>query len=90
MPASKSQQRAVAKYMKNNYDEIKMRVPKGHKAEIEAHAQSMGESLNGFMNRAADETMERDGEPQSTQSQPQGGAQPSDRPEAIAESGTEK
>lgn len=30
-PASKAQQRAVAKYMKNNYDEIKVRMPKGKK-----------------------------------------------------------
>lgn len=62
MPASKAQQKAVAKYMKNNYDEIKVRVPKGHKAEIEAHADSKGESVNGFVNRAIDETMKRDGE----------------------------
>jgi predicted HicB family RNase H-like nuclease len=62
MPASKSQQKAVAKYMKNNYDEIKVRVPKGHKAEIEAHAQGENESLNGFINRAIDETIKRDGE----------------------------
>ena len=32
MPASKAQQKAVAKYMKNNYDEIKIRVNKGTKA----------------------------------------------------------
>ena len=34
MPASKAQQRAVAKYMKNNYDELKVRVPKGDKDKI--------------------------------------------------------
>lgn len=60
MPVSKAQQRAVAKYMKNNYDELKVRVPKGHKDIIKAHAESKGESLNGFVNRAIDETMERD------------------------------
>lgn len=60
MPASKAQQRAVAKYMKNNYDELKVRVPKGDKDKIKAHAESKGESLNGFINRAIDETMERD------------------------------
>ena len=27
-PASKAQQKAVAKYMKNNYDELKVRMPK--------------------------------------------------------------
>lgn len=60
MPASKAQQKAVAKYMKNNYDEIKLRVPKGEKEKIKSHAESNGESINGFVNRAIDETMERD------------------------------
>lgn len=35
-------------------------MPKGHKAEIKAHADSQEESVNGFINRAIDETMERD------------------------------
>ena len=60
MPASKAQQRAVSKYMKENYDEIKVRVDKGNKEKIKSHAQARGESLNGFINRAIDETMERD------------------------------
>lgn len=62
MPASKAQQKAVSKYMKENYDELKVRVPKGKKDIIKAHATEQGESLNGFVNRAIDETMERDGE----------------------------
>lgn len=60
MPASKAQQRAVNKYMKENYDEIKIRMPKGKKELIKAHADAHGESVNGFINRAVDETMERD------------------------------
>lgn len=60
MPASKAQQRAVAKYMKNNYDEIKIRIAKGEKDKIKAHAETKGESVNGFIKRAIDETMERD------------------------------
>ena len=31
MPVSKAQQKAVSKYMKENYDEIKRRIPKGKK-----------------------------------------------------------
>lgn len=62
MAVSKAQQKAVAKYMKNNYDEIKVRVEKGRKAELQAHAEAKGESLNAFMNRAAEETMLRDNE----------------------------
>lgn len=61
MPASKAQQRAVNKYMRENYDEIKVRVEKGQKDIIKAHAEARGESVNGFVNRAIEETMERDG-----------------------------
>ena len=60
MAVSKAQQKAVAKYMKNNYDEIKVRVEKGRKAELQAHAEEQGESLNGLNVRAVDETIERD------------------------------
>ena len=60
MAVSKAQQKAVAKYMLNNYDELKIRVPKGKKDVLKAHAQSKGESLNSFVNRAIDETVERD------------------------------
>ena len=62
MTVSKAQQKAVAKYMKNNYDELKIRVQKGRKDIIKAHAEKNGESVNGFVNRAIDETMQRDGE----------------------------
>ena len=60
MTATKAQQRAVNKYMKENYDEIKVRTEKGKKGRIKAHAESQGESVNAFINRAIDETIERD------------------------------
>ena len=50
MAVSKAQQRAVAKYMAANYDEIKIRVPKGRKADLEAYAKERGESINAVMN----------------------------------------
>ncbi len=62
IPASKAQQKAFTKYMKENYDEIKVRMPKGRKAAIKFHAEEQGESVNGFINRAIDETIERDSE----------------------------
>jgi len=62
MPASKAQQRAVSKYMKENYDEIKVRVEKGKKEIIKAHAESTGESVNAFIQRAISEAIERDKE----------------------------
>lgn len=41
-------------------DNITLRVPKGAKDKIKAHADSMGESLNAFINRAIEEAMIRD------------------------------
>lgn len=49
-PTSKAQQKAVNKYIKNNYDSLRIVVPKGRKTAIEAHAQSKGESVNGLVN----------------------------------------
>jgi len=60
MPVSKAQQKAVHKYVKANYDRLELTMPKGKKDAIRAHAESRGESLNAFINRAVDETMERD------------------------------
>ena len=61
MPASKANQKAVAKYMKANYDDIKVRVPKGERDIIKAHAEKHdGGSVNGFIQRAIKETMQRD------------------------------
>lgn len=60
MPVSKAQQRAVSKYMKENYDVYQIRMPKGQKDIIKAHAEAHSESVNGFINRAIEETMQRD------------------------------
>lgn len=42
------------------YDRINLTVAKGQKETIQAHAADQGESVNGFINRAIGETMERD------------------------------
>ena len=39
---------------------IELKVKKGRKDLIKAHAESKGESINGFVNRAINETMERE------------------------------
>lgn len=44
------------------YDRINVAVPKGRKDIIKAHAEKNGESVNGFVNRAINETIQRDGE----------------------------
>ncbi len=60
MATTKAQQKAVDKYVKANYDRIEFKAPKGRKAEIKAHAEAYGESVNSFIGRAIKETMERD------------------------------
>ena len=57
---SEAQKKAVAKYNAANYDQILLRVEKGKRATITQHAESQGESLNAFINRAIEQTMERD------------------------------
>lgn len=60
MPISEAQRKAVAKYNAANYDRVELRLKKGQKDIIKAHAESRGESLNNFVSRAISETMERD------------------------------
>ena len=62
MSVSKAQQKAVSKYMKENYDVYQIRMPKGKKDTIKAHAEARGESVNGFINRAINNQMEQDKE----------------------------
>lgn len=58
----KASTRAQNKYIQKAYDRINLTVEKGKKDAIKAHAESKGESVNGFINRAIKETMEREGE----------------------------
>lgn len=51
---------AKNKYNAANYERIYIMVSKGQKDKIKAHADSTGESINGFVNRAIDETIQRD------------------------------
>lgn len=60
MPASKAQQRAVTKYVKNRYDRFGLTMPKGRLDGIKAAAAAQGESVNGFINRAIDSQIARD------------------------------
>lgn len=43
-----------------NLDRVSIAMPKGKKDIIKTHAEGRGESVNAFINRAIDETMERD------------------------------
>ena len=54
------QTRAKNKYNAKAYDSLRIVVKKGKKDKIKTFADSKGESINGFVNRAIDEAMERD------------------------------
>ena len=61
MPVSKAQQKATAKYKKENYGKIQLLIsPKEKKEKIKAHAAEHNESLNAFINRSIDNQIERD------------------------------
>lgn len=49
MPVSKAQQKAVNKYMAENYDRINLVVPKGRRDELRAQAEAAGKSLNAYL-----------------------------------------
>ena len=46
----KASTRAKNKYNAANYDSLRIVVPKGRKAAVEAHAKERGESVNGLVN----------------------------------------
>lgn len=48
------------KWDANNLDRMSIAVPKGMRDTIKAHAESQGESVNAFINRAISEAMTRD------------------------------
>lgn len=50
------------KWNAENYERVNLILLKGKKEPVKAHAEQRGESLNGFINRAIDETMQRDNE----------------------------
>jgi predicted ABC-type ATPase len=57
----KSATRAKNKYNAQNYDNIRLVVPKGRKSEILSVAEAAGDSLNGFINKAIGERMDMRG-----------------------------
>lgn len=49
MPYSEAQKRATAKYNAKAYDRIEVKVRKGQKEEIQARAEKLQKSLNGYI-----------------------------------------
>lgn len=57
---TEAQKKSAKKWDAANLDRVSIAMPKGQKDIIKAHAEARGESVNGFINRAIEETMERD------------------------------
>lgn len=56
------------KWISEKLDRVNLTMKKGKKAEIQTHAEKQGETLNGFINRAITETMERDNATEGSES----------------------
>ena len=54
-----AQKRAQKEYM-SKFSRLQIRVDREKQKQIQDHAESRGESVNAFVVRAIDETMERD------------------------------
>lgn len=61
MMVSWSKRAASARWDRNHYDNMTLRVPKGQREKIKEHATTNSESMNGFVRRAIRELMEREG-----------------------------
>jgi len=60
MPVTEGQKQSSYKYKAKNIKRIPLDVQKEKYEEIKTHATTQKETVNGFIKRAIDETMERD------------------------------
>ena len=56
---TEAQKKSAQKWDAANLDRVSVAMPKGKKDIIKAHAEARSESVNGFINRAIDEAIER-------------------------------
>ena len=60
MAITEKRKETMMEYAKKNLKRIPLDVQKEHYERIKFHAESRSETVNGFIKRAIDETMERD------------------------------
>ena len=60
MPYTEAGYKAAKKYREQNIKRIPLDIQKSDYDTIKAHAESCGETVNGFIKRALRETMQRD------------------------------
>lgn len=61
MPKKTEAQKKAQRAYIDKFARVEIRMDVEQRDKIKAHAESNGESLNGFINRAISETLERDG-----------------------------
>lgn len=62
MAPTDAQRKARDKWLTEKVETLNIRVPKGEKARIQAHAAAKGESTNAFVRRAINEAIAREEE----------------------------
>lgn len=60
MAITEKRKETMMEYAKKNLKRVPLDVQKDYYDQIKAHAAAQGESVNGFIKRAIDETMQRD------------------------------
>ena len=60
MATTKAGQKAVNKYVKNNYDRINFTISKGKKDVIQGIAEQQGKSVNGYIKEAVEDKIKAD------------------------------
>ena len=60
MATTKAGQKAVNKYVKNNYDRINFTISKGKKDIIQDIAEKQGKSVNGYIKEAVEGKIKAD------------------------------
>ena len=60
MATTKAGQRAVNKYVKNNYDRIIFTIPKGKREVLKSFADAQGESVNSYIKQAVMQRIKAD------------------------------
>ena len=60
MPNNSKKTQYDIEYAKKNLKRVPLDLPINKYNQVKSHADSKGESLNGFIKRAIDETMDRD------------------------------
>ena len=60
MPEKTAAQKRAQKAYMGKFARVELRMTQEKRDAVQAHAEAQGESVNGFINRAIEETMERD------------------------------